>query len=262
MGPTIDIVRHAEAFHNIMGGGVRDPSLTPRGRAQCQNLALQFPYKDRVEHVVASPMRRTIETALLGFGVVLAEGKKITLLPELQEVNSSPSSTGSPADTLRAEYGDAVDLARLDNDWYRKGSNTEFAPDPAKVEARARRARVWLRELARTVAADAHIVVVTHGEFVHWLTDDFAGVSMRFNTGWYNAEFRSYEFANLDGGDTEAALVETATSRGRRDRTVRLQNPPSNAEFKNIAALRARQYAVIAEELEWEDVQDDAEVDQ
>ncbi|RYO79429.1 hypothetical protein DL766_006867 [Monosporascus sp. MC13-8B] len=262
MGPTIDIVRHAEAFHNIMGGGVRDPSLTPRGKMQCQNLALQFPYRDRVAHVVASPMRRTIETALLGLGAVLAQGKKITPLPELQEVNSSPSSTGSPADTLRAEYGDAVDLSRLDNDWYRKGSNTEFTPNPAKVEARARRARVWLRELAHTVAADAHIVVVTHGEFVHWLADDFAGVSVRSNTGWYNAEFRSYEFANRDGGDTEAALIETATSRERRGRTASLRNPSNNAESKNTAALRVRQYAVIAEELEWEDVQDDAEADQ
>ncbi|RYP49119.1 hypothetical protein DL768_005116 [Monosporascus sp. mg162] len=262
MGPTIDIVRHAEAFHNIMGSGVRDPSLTPQGEVQCQNLALEFPYRDWVAYVVASPMRRTIETAILGFGAVLAAGKKIIPLPELQEVNSSPSSTGSPADTLRAEYGGTVDLARLDNDWYLKGPNTEFAPDPAKVEARARRARVWLRELARTVAADAHIVVVTHGEFVHWLTDDFAGVSMRFNTGWYNAEFRSYEFASLGGEDTEAALIETATSREKRGRAARLQSPSKKAELKNIAALRVREHAVIAEELEWEDVQSDAEVDQ
>ncbi|RYP07458.1 hypothetical protein DL764_002465 [Monosporascus ibericus] len=247
MGPTIDIVRHGQAFHNIIGGAIRDPSLTPRGKVQCQNLALDFPYNDWVAHVVASPMRRTIETAIFGFGAVLVAGKKITPLPELQEVNSSPSSTGSPADTLRAEYGDAVDVARLDNDWYMKGSNTEFAPDPAKVEARARRARVWLRELAHTVAADAHIVVVTHGEFVHWLTDDFAGVSMRFNTGWHNAEFRSYEFASLDGDDIEAALIETATSREKRGRAARLQSSSNNAELKYIAALRVRELSDPAE---------------
>ena len=101
---TIDIIRHAEAQHNILGSHIRDPPLTAAGRAQSRELARGFPYSRQVARVVASPLRRTIETATVAFAdsVLRAPSspgrqkqqkqqqkkpKKILLLPELQEVN-------------------------------------------------------------------------------------------------------------------------------------------------------------------------------
>ena len=313
MAPIIDIIRHAEAEHNIKGSQVRDPGLTARGRRQARRLAAAYPYRDRVARIVASPMRRTIETALAAFapaddgdgeGAAGAQSRiTLALLPELQEVNASPSSTGSPVRTLMRTYGDAVDVTRLgadedededeENGWFRKGSDTPFAPDPAKVAERARRARGWLRDLARTLAAapdnsdtnaastdddDAtgdgkdralHIVVVTHGEFAHWLTGDFSGVSALSNTGWRNAEFRSYQFAAADGDEDEdenaiITLVETERSIVRRGALAGLSPPPlppdgaENARRRDVAAARVQMYALAAAEDEWEDVEEEA----
>ena len=215
-----------------------------------------------------------------------------------------PSSTGSSPDALSAACGnELVDWTGLDPQWFLKGPDTDFAPIPEKVEERARRARVYLRELARTVVGERnnnnnnnnnndddkdgggggssssshdtndgdgddsngpHIVVVTHGEFAHWLTGDFVGVDHRHNTGWWNAEFRSYRFAgppDLHEGDTEAALVETARSRDmRRAYSFSAEKPPTlaeNASFKAVATKRVLAYAAVQEEEEWEDVDAD-----
>ena len=101
MAPIIDIIRHAEAAHNIQGSHLSDPGLTAEGRQQASRLAAAYPYGNQVARIVASPMRRTIETACRAFRRPIARGARITLLPELQEVNSSPSGTGSPAAVLR-----------------------------------------------------------------------------------------------------------------------------------------------------------------
>lgn len=69
---------------------------------------------------------------------------------------------------------------------------------------------------------EVHIVVVTHGGFLHYFTEDFEGAvnDGTVGTGWSNTEFRSYIFVGKDGeveGD-RASIAETKESRERRGR--------------------------------------------
>ncbi|KAI2783070.1 histidine phosphatase superfamily [Daldinia loculata] len=219
MMPTIDIIRHAQAAHNIHGSHLRDPTLTDDGVAECDHLREAYPFGPMVTNIVSSPLRRAIDTAILGILPTVHDHIKVKLLPELQEINPSPSSTGIPKSTLSYRYGRGhnVDMDDLEEDWYHKGFDTPYAPEVHKVEARARSARNYLRMLARRAIEagqiNAHIVVVTHGEFAHWLTRDFRGVSERRNSGWHNTECRSYRIENIFGLDvSDPVLAETTAS--------------------------------------------------
>lgn len=54
-------------------------------------------------------------------------------------------------------------------------------------------------------------MVVTHGGYLHYFTDDWDGHEKFTGTGWANTEFRSYGFVSSE--DADAALVETGESR-------------------------------------------------
>ncbi|KAI0121489.1 phosphoglycerate mutase-like protein [Hypoxylon sp. NC0597] len=248
MAPTIDIIRHAESYHNLIGPDIPDPPITRRGEKQCEHLRQIYPYGDKVAYIVSSPLRRAIDTALIAIKPLVGDELELILRPELQEVNASPSSTGSTKEQLQASYN-TLDMSALSDDWYIKGSDTPFAPNVEKVEARAKVARIWLRMLARKVVEsgneDAHIVVVTHGEFAHWLTDNFIGVDYGRNSGWSVCEFRSYQFTNLDAPETEdVPLVETQESLERRgvdpDKASVSPDGRDNAKLKRIASVTVR----------------------
>ncbi|GAB1315710.1 hypothetical protein MFIFM68171_05920 [Madurella fahalii] len=226
--PTyIHLVRHAQGFHNLTPANhaLPDPNLTPLGREQCSLLCKSFPFHSQLTHLVASPFRRTLYTCLLSFEPAVRAGHKVMALPDVQEVSNLPCDTGSPAEKLAAEFGagahaGTVDLGLLTPGWHDKSAGSPYAPEMGKLEARARRARVWLREVGRRWGAenpgkDAHIVVVTHGGFLHFLTQDWDGMNMQKGTGWENTEWRSYEFANGEE-DEEARLRETEVSWRRR----------------------------------------------
>lgn len=100
----------------------------------------------------------------------------------------------------------------LDRNWYDKSPGSKFAPDQVLVEERARKARVFLRELAQEGPDDAHIVVITHGRFAHFLTEDYSGLHFQRYTTYGHATMRSFEFVNLLGNDPNAKMVETADS--------------------------------------------------
>ncbi|KAG7286064.1 hypothetical protein NEMBOFW57_008367 [Staphylotrichum longicolle] len=228
--PTyIHLVRHAQGFHNLSAANhsLPDPDLTPLGKDQCARLAKSFPFHPQVTHLVASPLRRTLYTCLLSFEPALHGGRPTTrqviALPEVQEVSPMPCDVGSAPAKLQAEFGPAgeVDLRLVGEGWNDKTGESAFAPVMDRLEARARKARVWLRDLGRAFEEesgreeDAHIVVVTHGGFLHFLTQDWDGMNPTAGTGWDNTEWRSYEFA---GGaeDAEASLRETRVSWRRR----------------------------------------------
>jgi len=179
---TIHCVRHAQGYHNLSEANyiLPDPSLTTLGEAQCEALRKVFPYHGRITHLVASPLRRTLYTCLLGFEAEVKSGKKIIALPELQETSDVPCDTGSDPAKLQEEFGTGqwkgtVDLSFVHEGWNHKAANTKWAPSAAKIEARAREARRLLRDLAMKSGAEAEIVVVTHGGFLHYFTKDWTG---------------------------------------------------------------------------------------
>ena len=145
-----------------------DPSLTDMGKEQCQQLARDFPYHKSIGALVASPLRRTIYTALYGFHPLIEEGMRIIALPELCETADVPCDTGSDIELLREEMKNKpVDLSMVKAGWNVKTG--KWAPTSDALEKRARESRQWLR-----ARSESEIVVVSHGAILHFLTEDWS----------------------------------------------------------------------------------------
>lgn len=242
MTPTIHFVRHAQGYHNlsVANQAIRDPLLTPYGEEQCNLLSKTFPYTDSIELIVASPLKRTIYTALLSFP---NHKQPPVCIPELQETSDSPCDTGSSKVEIAREFaGMSIDLKLVTDDWNSKKG--PWAPQKSAIEERAAAARRWLRS-----RPEKNIVVVTHGGLLHYLTEDWVGSASLAGmehpldhdygmlsgftgfagTGWANTEFRSYTFEQ--GSGERASLVETQQSRTRRSGN---EKPLSEAEQRNL----------------------------
>ncbi|KAI2733984.1 hypothetical protein DTO012A8_10089 [Penicillium roqueforti] len=94
MAPIIHCVRHAQGLHNVCTANhiIQDPVLTELGHEQCRKLRESFPRHANIDLVTASPLRRTIYTALESFAPVF-ESKpdlKIIALPDIQETSDVP----------------------------------------------------------------------------------------------------------------------------------------------------------------------------
>lgn len=197
MPPTIHLVRHAQGLHNIgrEGGNIRDAPLSREGRSQCRTLRETFPHMDKVTHLVASPLQRTIETCIHAFRPAVKAGKRVMLVPELQEVGALPCSTGSSVDKLQRLFGSDIDTSLLKKGWNNRGSGSGF--DDVNMEtlaARARKARQWLWDLAQSVDDNAHIVVVSHAHLINVLLRNYSELCA--NVCWKNAEYRSFQFVD------------------------------------------------------------------
>lgn len=207
--------------------------------------------------VVASPLKRTIYTALKSFPKPLeSKNLKVIVLPELQETSDLPCDTGSDVAELEREFqGQRLDLANLHTPENATWNNKKdrWAPDSDAILARAKVARLWL--LARP---EKDIVVVTHGGFLHYFTDDWSNshrfegmhscylhrfhhkhhlhLLTRTGTGWANTEFRSYNFDT----SSDALLVETQES---KDRRAGHDKPLSKEELKNLSRTTTNKWA-------------------
>ncbi|KAK4175288.1 histidine phosphatase superfamily [Triangularia setosa] len=220
--PTfVHLVRHAQGYHNLCqeNHALPDPDLTDLGKQQCEELFKTFPYHDKITHLVASPLRRTIYTCLLSFNPSTSGDKPtIIALPDIQEVSPFPCDVGSAPSKLSSEFSDPkiVDLGLVKEGWNDKGPGSEYAPEPRKLHERARRAREWFAQLGKHYEGEkeVNIVAVTHGGFLHFLTEDFEGVDYGRGTGWANTEWRTYEVEKKDDG--EVRLRETGESWRRR----------------------------------------------
>ena len=177
-------------------------------------------------------MRRTLRTCFYGFknrgkGDDNGTRKPILALPELQELSAMPCDVGSPVAKLDAEFNTpeekVVNLSQLSDGWqlFKLDSNSPFAPYVNKLEKRAREARSRLREIGQKYERDrpgqgAHIVVVSHGAFIPFLTGDWEGMTKEGQAGTdrRNAEWRVFEF--VEGDEEEVRLRETEENWRRR----------------------------------------------
>ncbi|OJJ50207.1 hypothetical protein ASPZODRAFT_58164 [Penicilliopsis zonata CBS 506.65] len=226
MAPIIHLVRHAQGEHNLSTANhvIHDPLLTDLGNEQCRQLCENFPYHLQVDLITASPLRRTLYTALHSFKPVLDANKdlKVIALPDVQETSDVPCDTGSDPEVLQREFheekGLPVDLSLVHAEWNNKSGR--YAPTNEAIKKRARAARRWLK-----ARPEKEIIVVTHGGFLHYFTEDWEDSSHYQGTGWANTEYRTYEFStdihtdDLEGYELDgenATLIETIESRNRR----------------------------------------------
>jgi hypothetical protein len=102
------LARHGEADHNARSEWtLRDPSLTLQGRRQARSAQASLTRQGvlgiddaaRAQLVVASPMRRTLQTAeILTAGVIVP----VLAHPDLQETSQAACDTGHPRAVLQA----------------------------------------------------------------------------------------------------------------------------------------------------------------
>ncbi|GME66338.1 Ubiquitin-conjugating enzyme E2 [Neofusicoccum parvum] len=202
MPPTLYLVRHAEGEHNVnRRHHLRDPPLTPLGHEQCAHLRATFADSDKISIVLASPLKRTIQTAALCFGAALARpAVPFALVPLAQEVAANPCDTGFARAELEAALPALVgepapfDLRKVDFGLVEEGWNSKagvYTPSFPAVERRAASLRAWLRE-----RPEENVVLVTHGAFLHYLIEDWADYDQKKGTGFCNCEVRRYAFAD------------------------------------------------------------------
>ena len=142
------------------------------------------------------------------------------------------------------KWANCIDLSLVQSDWNDKSSDTPWAPDKTSVAARAHKARLYLRKLAqdfeRETGKEAHIVVVTHGGLLHFLTEDWCGFNAVAGTGWGNTEFRSYNFKSPEESTREgvdmASIEEKPESLKRREGKEKSLTADEEREARAVGA--------------------------
>ncbi|KAM0204748.1 hypothetical protein ACHAQI_009922 [Fusarium lateritium] len=189
MPPIIHCVRHGQGVHNLSHANhhLPDPELTPLGEEQARNLCDRYPKLANVQLIVSSPLRRTLQTALLAFPSKLEGGLQVLALPEMQEASNLICDTGRDLADVKADFEQLpVNFDVVETGWHIK--EDKWAPVASSLLKRAQVARKWLSE-----RPEAEIVVITHA------------------TDWTNAEVRSFTFTSDKDGNP--ALSETKESR-------------------------------------------------
>lgn len=190
---VIHVIRHAEGVHNIDNDkSILDPDLSPKGLLQAKELRDDFPYKENVGMIITSPLRRTLRTAIEGFGDIIdraaflpgdsgkgaENGVPLVIDPALQAHSARPCDTGSDVAVLQQCFPE-VSLAKVDVAWHLKEGF--YAPDDESLQKRARHVRQHLIELFRELATLSEegsngrrqdIVIVSHGGFITLLMQD------------------------------------------------------------------------------------------
>ncbi|EED23120.1 conserved hypothetical protein [Talaromyces stipitatus ATCC 10500] len=197
MAPIVHFVRHAQGYHNLSTANhiLPDPELTPLGEQQCAKLKESFPYHSEIELIAASPLRRTIHTALLSFQPVFKAHPdfKVLCIPEAQETSDVPCDTGSDPAVLQKEFVDRglpVDISLVHEGWNSKKG--KYAPTISALRNRAREVRKWLK-----ARPEKQIILVTHGGLLHYLTEDWEDGSMYQGKTYNSIPSRGTELADM-----------------------------------------------------------------
>ncbi|KAK6832159.1 hypothetical protein RU639_002664 [Aspergillus parasiticus] len=211
MSPIVHCVRHAQGVHNLSHANhhLSDPELTSLGEEQARTLGARFPALDNIQLILSSPQRRAIQTALLAFSSHVGDDSlQVVAWPEVQEASGLICDTGGDLHDIQAEFEKLpVDFALVEPGWHIKQG--KWAPVASRLLERAQLARQWLSQ-----RYEKELIVVSHGCFLHFLTDDWVNAVNSHTTDWANAEVRSFAFAN--DVDESPALRETIQSRERR----------------------------------------------
>ncbi|KAK8864646.1 hypothetical protein IAR55_001896 [Kwoniella newhampshirensis] len=201
----IHLTRHAQAEHNVDNDyTIADAPLTELGRKQSRELneMTKNGVQKTAELLVSSPLRRPMETMLLGYPNLKERldkaGKPVILLDTLQEVGPYPCDTPtSPISALSSSNNgifSSLDFSTLSPTYASKKGI--YAPE--RGSERARLVRKWLRD-----RDEGEIVVVAHGDILRYIVD--GGQSSR---PWGNAESKVFTFVSASDEDAKLKQVD------------------------------------------------------
>lgn len=153
-----------EAHNNkLLGCRLRDARMTPKGRAQCEELRNLLIKLEAVKHlkpevVVVSPLSRAMETA----SIVFPDPAEvpIKLYPGMQEFVVNICDVGRPLTELKQEFP-RLDFSHMQEDWWSVPMAKET---PQSLQNRIAILHSYLRSLPQKV-----IVLVGHGHFLREL---------------------------------------------------------------------------------------------
>ncbi|KAK6337211.1 hypothetical protein TWF718_009993 [Orbilia javanica] len=228
----VHLVRHAQGYHNVnWQHHLRDPILTDLGHSQCQTLASTFPHHNSITHIICSPLKRTIQTTLESFSPTITRlvsensNFKIRADPYFQENGEWECDIGSTIPEVQKFLSTFTDEAKSKENipnGYEYHSRLDFSPVeksapewPQKsgifaarnVEKRGEYARKFLFE---NYTESDEVVIVSHGGYLHVLTEDWESYDELKGTAWFNTERRSFEMGKNENG--QVVLIETEES--------------------------------------------------
>ncbi|KAH9860743.1 hypothetical protein J1614_012075 [Plenodomus biglobosus] len=191
MPPTLVLIRHAQAEHNVSSDwSIRDAPLTELGKQQC--LELQESLKNsevgnQVERIIVSAQRRTLQTATIGLDWLIKKGVPVIPSALWQENADKPCDTGSPLDVISSEFPQ-YDFSSVDPSFPDKTTNLSSNPYAFTQRAILARGQSALRELYSR--PEKVIAVVSHSGFLR------TAVANRM---FFNADWRVFTFDEEEG---------------------------------------------------------------
>ncbi|KAJ5643480.1 uncharacterized protein N7484_005987 [Penicillium longicatenatum] len=205
MPPALYLVRHGQGEHNLHDSHhLRDAHLTDTGKNQCRDLRDSFLYHDDLSLILASPLRRTIQTAAHAFHPALEKRQiPFVLAPKAQEISKRPCDVGLIVMFSWLRY-------QLTGGWLGNSKKDLYVPTTGAVRRRAAQLRVWLWQLPHE-----HVLLVSHGSFLHYLTEDWSF----YATAYRNCEYRRFTFTE-DSTESEAYLLEVGRTSAKIGRPL------------------------------------------
>jgi len=154
-----------------------------------QHLKANTPLADKVDLIVSSPLRRTLQTTQLGLGWLIE--RKVPIIPRAgwQENSFKPCDTGSPLKNIKNELP-TIDFSDVDPHFPAKTGI--YAYTQKAVVERGAIAKRWLKARDEKV-----IAVVTHSAFLR--------TSVVYRR-YANADYRIFDSQNDDPDNAD--LVE------------------------------------------------------
>lgn len=138
-----------------------------RGVTQCAAIPTTYPtffasLKPENTIILVSPLRRTLQTMLLGFSSLLPSSTShpvpLLILPQLQECGAYPCDIGGPLEETKARFPhEWLDWSEVEKNPEWNQNKGIFEATEAKNVARARWVRKFIRE-----RKEENVVVVSH----------------------------------------------------------------------------------------------------
>ncbi|KAH8726203.1 histidine phosphatase superfamily [Phaeosphaeriaceae sp. PMI808] len=196
MPPTLILIRHAQALHNqTHDWSFHDPKLTDLGEQQSRELHESIKASkigNEVELIVASAMRRTLQTATIGLDWLIKKGIKVLPDPGWQENADKPCDTGSQISVMEKEFPQ-YDFSTVDPSYTDKTTNLSTNPYAFTEKAIVARGQTCLETLYKR--PEKVIAVVSHSGFLRTAV---------CNRMFFNADWRVFTF------DEEAMAISEA----------------------------------------------------
>jgi len=204
MPPTLILIRHAQALHNVAGDwSFHDPKLSELGEQQSRELHESLKASNignKVELIVVSAMRRTLQTATIGLDWLIKNNVKVMPDANWQENADKPCDTGSPITVMEEEFPD-YDFSAVDPTYPDKTTNLSSNPYAFTQKAILARGQSCLRALYDR--PEKVIAVVSHSGFLRTAVCN----RMFFNADW--RVFTYDEDAMAENGRTRFILKES-----------------------------------------------------